>query len=61
MFARAKAGPPDHLEFLIDRQGDLRFRWDGIGAAQAKGGALDRIEALNRESPRPVPPAGHHR
>ncbi len=63
MFARAPASPPDHIEFLIDRQGDLRFRWDGTAAALAKGGggALDRIEALNRESTRPVPPAGHHR
>ncbi len=34
MFARAEANPPDHLEFLIDREGDLRFRWSGVAAVR---------------------------
>jgi mono/diheme cytochrome c family protein/uncharacterized membrane protein len=62
MFARAEASPPDHIEFLIDREGDLRFRWSGVGATLGKAGGevLDRVEALNHEAPRPSRPTAHH-
>ncbi len=61
MFARAQANPPDHVELLIDRAGDLRFRWSGVAAVREKGGsgALERIEALNHDVPRPSRPATH--
>jgi putative copper export protein/mono/diheme cytochrome c family protein len=59
----AEAGPamPTHIEFLIDRQGYLRYRrspadgpgWDRIAAL------VERIQSLNREPPRPPAPEGH--
>ncbi|MBI1774064.1 MAG: CopD family protein [Proteobacteria bacterium] len=52
---------PEHLEFLVDRQGYLRFRWnpaDGAGW-QELANLLRRVEALNQEPPRPPAPEGH--
>jgi putative copper resistance protein D len=53
---------PEHLEFLIDRQGYLRFRWnpeDGGGWGQVAA-LIERVEALNKEPPRPPAPEGGH-
>jgi len=64
MFTRhspAAAEPPSHVEFLIDRIGNLRVRW--IGVAPAGAGrtteVLDRIDILKREPLRPPPAWGH--
>ncbi len=52
---------PAHMEFLIDRSGYLRYRWSPVyGAGWDKMAALvDRVEAINREPPRPPAPEGH--
>ena len=52
---------PAHMEFLIDRQGYLRFRWSpayGPGWSRVAD-LVKRIEALNREPPRAPVPEGH--
>jgi hypothetical protein len=61
MFARSPPDMLDHVEFLIDREGDLRYRWNGIVGAQAAsgGGVLERADALNREPPRPAAKPSH--
>src|SRR5262249_15185717 len=50
-----------HLEYLIDRQGQLRVRWIGVPASASERGAatLREIAVLFREPPRPVPQWGH--
>jgi hypothetical protein len=55
------AAPPTHVEYLIDRQGQLRVRWIGIPASASERGAasLREIGVLFREPPRPVPQWGH--
>jgi len=52
---------PAHLEYLIDRQGQLRVRWIGVPASASERAAatLREIDALFREPPRPVPQWGH--
>jgi len=57
----ASAAPPAHLEYLIDRQGQLRVRWIGTLASASERGAatLREIGVLFREPPRPVPQWGH--
>ena len=52
---------PEHLEYLIDRQGQLRLRWIGIPASASERGAatLREIGVLFSEPPRPVPQWGH--
>ena len=52
---------PSHVEFLIDRLGDLRVRWVGVAPAGTRRTAevLDRIRILEREPARP--PAWGHR
>jgi len=65
MFARERDGAADdvprHVEFLIDRQGDLRFRWSGDALAQTEGTSetRNRIDLLNREPPRQESAPGH--
>ncbi len=65
MFARQPVGTADnaprHVEFLIDRQGDLRFRWSGDALAQSPGTSETRnwIDLLNREPPRQQSSPGH--
>jgi len=65
MFAGERDGatddPPRHIEFLIDRQGDLRFRWAGDALAQTEGTSetRNRIDLLNREPPRQESSPGH--
>ena len=65
MFARERDGAADdvprHVEFLIDRQGDLRFRWSGDAPAQTEGTSetRNRIDLLNREPPRQESAPGH--
>jgi len=65
MFARERDGAaddvPHHVEFLIDRQGDLRFRWSGDALAQTEGTSetRNRIDLLNREPPRQESAPGH--
>jgi peroxiredoxin len=65
MFARQPLGATDnaprHVEYLIDRQGDLRFRWSGDGLAQSTGMSetRNRIDLLNREPPREESSPGH--
>lgn len=52
---------PPHMEFLIDRQGYLRFRWSpeyGAGWNQVAD-LLKRVDFLNHETPRPPAPEGH--
>jgi putative copper resistance protein D len=53
--------PPAHIEYLIDRQGQLRVRWIGIPASANERGAatLGEIAVLFREPPRLVPQWGH--
>jgi hypothetical protein len=53
--------PPAHLEYLIDRQGQLRVRWIGTPANASERGAatLREIGVLFREPPRPAPQWGH--
>jgi hypothetical protein len=58
----ARSGePPSHVEFLIDRIGNLRVRWIGVAPAGAGRTAevLDRIDILKREPLRPPPAWGH--
>jgi putative copper resistance protein D len=57
----ASARPPAHIEYLIDRQGQLRVRWIGTPANAGERGAatLREIGVLFREPPRPVPQWGH--
>ncbi|HEV2335176.1 MAG TPA: copper homeostasis membrane protein CopD, partial [Stellaceae bacterium] len=52
---------PPHMEFLIDRSGYLRYRWSPVyGAGWDRMAALvDRVEAINREPPRPPAPEDH--
>jgi putative copper resistance protein D len=55
------AAPATHLEYLIDRQGQLRVRWIGAPASASERAAatLREIGVLFREPPRPVPQWGH--
>ncbi len=52
---------PAHMEFLIDRQGYLRYRWSpAYGTGWDRMAALvERIDLLNREPARPPAPEGH--
>ena len=52
---------PPHMEFLIDRQGYLRYRWSPVyGTGWDRMAELvKRIDLLNREPPRPPAPEGH--
>ena len=52
---------PAHMEFLIDRQGYLRYRWSpAFGAGWDRMTELvKRVDSLNREPPRPPAPEGH--
>ena len=52
---------PAHVEYLIDRQGQLRVRWIGIPANtdERRAATLREIGVLFREPPRPVPQWGH--
>jgi putative copper export protein/mono/diheme cytochrome c family protein/peroxiredoxin len=52
---------PAHMEFLIDRQGYLRYRWSPTyGPGWDRMAELvKRIDALNGEKPRPPAPEGH--
>jgi putative copper resistance protein D len=66
LFARATshgqaAGPPRHLELLLDRQGYIRARWLGAGAPGWADPArlLAAIAELMREPPRAPPPTEH--
>ena len=65
MFARQPVGTSDHaprhVEFLIDRQGDLRFRWSGDALAQSPETSETRnwIDLLKREPPRQQSSPGH--
>jgi len=59
-----EGGPamPTHIEFLIDRQGYLRYRWgpaDGPGWDRMAAALVKRIQSLNHEPPRPPAPEGH--
>jgi putative copper export protein/mono/diheme cytochrome c family protein len=52
---------PAHMEFLIDRQGYLRYRWSpeyGTGWSRIAE-LVKRIDVLNHEKPRPPAPEGH--
>ena len=55
------AAPPSHLEYLIDRQGQLRVRWNDTpaSASERDAEALREIGVLSREPPRPIPQWGH--
>jgi len=57
----ADATPPTHLEYLIDRQQQLRVRWIGApaSASERRAATLREIDVLFREPPRPVPQWGH--
>lgn len=52
---------PAHMEFLIDRQGYLRYRWSpAYGPGWDRMADLvQRIDALNHEPPRSPAPEGH--
>jgi putative copper resistance protein D len=52
---------PAHMEFLIDRQGYLRYRWSPTyGAGWDRMAELvKRVDELNHEPPRPPAPEGH--
>jgi copper resistance protein D len=52
---------PAHMEFLIDRQGYLRYRWSPVyGTGWSRIAELaKRIDSLNREPSRPPAPEGH--
>jgi putative copper resistance protein D len=52
---------PTHMEFLVDRQGYLRYRWSpAFGPGWDRMADLvKRIDALNAEKPRPPAPEGH--
>jgi len=52
---------PTHMEFLIDRQGYLRYRWSpAYGPGWDRMAELvKRVDALNGEKPRPPAPEGH--
>jgi len=52
---------PTHMEFLIDRQGYLRYRWSpAYGPGWDRMAELvKRIQSLNGEPPRPPAPEGH--
>ena len=63
LFSRAPgAGPPRHVEFLIDRQGYIRARWvlDGRDTGDAALAMLrEQIRILDREAPTTPPPEAH--
>ena len=64
MFARGAQGAngaPVHLEYLIDRFGDLRVRWIGVPEAAAGRSAetLRQIDVLVHEPPRASVQWGH--
>ena len=52
---------PAHMEFLIDRQGYLRYRWSpAYGTRWSRMAELvKRIDSLNHEPARPPAPEGH--
>lgn len=54
-------GAAAHIEYLIDRQGQIRVRWMGVpdDASDRNAKALAQIGVLFREPPRPVPQWGH--
>jgi copper resistance protein D len=54
---------PSHMEFLIDREGDLRARWFGLEKPgwDRMTDLLRQVDALNRERPRvPAPDRSAH-
>jgi putative copper export protein/mono/diheme cytochrome c family protein/peroxiredoxin len=65
MFARQSADAsdagPEHIEYLIDRQGYLRARWIGVPVAATDRTAeiLHQTKQLHDERPRAQPPEGH--
>jgi putative copper resistance protein D len=65
LFAQPGTGPletpPAHVEYLIDRQGQLRVRWIGVpdSSSDRTKETLAQIGALFREPPRPPPQWGH--
>ncbi len=52
---------PAHIELLIDRQGYLRHRWSpAYGTRWSRmAEVIKRVEAINREPPRPPAVEGH--
>jgi putative copper resistance protein D len=64
MFARTADGAraaPEHVEFLVDREGSLRRRWMGAPADPTGRTAevFDQIDALAHEPPLVAPPDEH--
>lgn len=59
--ATADAGPPEHVEYLIDRDGRVRVCWIGLPDLSSDRGVktLAQIDVLFREPPQPPPPWGH--
>jgi mono/diheme cytochrome c family protein len=49
----------EHVEYLIDRQGDLRVRWIGVPGSERGVESLAQIRILVAEPPRPIPQWGH--
>jgi len=55
----SSSAPIEHVEYLIDRQNELRARWIGIPGADRGAQSLAQIRILMREERRPVPQWGH--
>jgi putative copper resistance protein D len=58
----ARAAPPRHVEFLLDRQGYIRARW--LPGAPGRGWddlpmLVDQILLLDKETPAGPPPDEH--
>lgn len=68
MFGRSRspagtlAGPPPHMELLIDRQGYVRARWipgEPTGGWQDPSSLFAQLQQLNQEAPTAPPPDDH--
>lgn len=59
--ATADAAQPEHVEYLIDRDGRVRVRWTGVPDLANERGikALGQIDQLFREPLQPPPQWGH--